>query len=76
MTIAGQPAAFTSAPGQDDAIPGSDVTLVWEVAAPEPDNQVAYRISAAIRGPDLAPIRGQLDAMIESVQLEAAGASG
>jgi hypothetical protein len=76
LTIAGQPAAFTSAPGQGDAIPGSDVTLVWEVAAPEPGNQVAYRISATIRGPALAPIRGQLEAMIESLQLEAADASG
>jgi hypothetical protein len=76
MTIAGQPAAFASAPGQDDAISGSDITLVWEVAAPQPDNQVAYRISAAIRGPDLAPIQGQLEAMIESVRLEATGASG
>ena len=74
LTIAGEPAAFT--PQALEGIPGSDRSLVWAVAAPGADNQKAYWITAGIRGPDLASIQAQVEAMIATIYLTAASASG
>ena len=72
-TIGGQPAAFTRQ--ALEGISGSDRSLVWAVAVPGADNQKALWITAGIRGPDLASIQTQIEAMIATVQLTAVPAS-
>jgi hypothetical protein len=73
-TVGGEPAAFT--PQALEGIPGSDRSLVWAVGVPGPDNdQKAYWITAGIRGPDLASIQAQVEAMIATVHVATASAS-
>ena len=70
-TVGGEPAAFT--PQALQGIPGSDRSLVWAVGVPGSGNeQAAYWITAGIRGPDLASIQAQVEAMIATVRVAAA----
>ena len=73
-TVGAEPAAFT--PQALEGIPGSDRSLVWAVGVPGPDNnQKAYWITAGIRGPDVASIEAQVEAMIATIHVAVPSAS-
>lgn len=71
MIIGGEPAAFTDRPGVGQGIPDSDAVLIWAVAVPGSDDLKSYQITAGIRGPDVASIESQVEAMIGTIHVSA-----
>jgi hypothetical protein len=69
LTLAGQPAAYSDSPPPGFAIPDADETLVWVIAAPGPDDEIGYAFTANIRGPQIATIKSQLEAVLASLKL-------
>ncbi|HXR27001.1 MAG TPA: hypothetical protein VN771_03995 [Candidatus Baltobacteraceae bacterium] len=68
LTIGGLP-GYVETNGPDAAVPGVDRTVTWTIAAPGfVDNY--YTIYAQLRGPDLAGLQGQLDALIASLRYD------
>jgi len=53
----------------DDPAVGADTSLVWTLSNPGAEGNF-YMISALVRGPDLGPIKAQLQALIASLRYD------